>query len=253
MVATMVDRRTMIAGLLTAFPAVAFVREARAVAYPSVPLRRWIEGQRSIAADLREGRLSGREWAAEVRRLAREVDVAEVHAALKRADVGSVRHGASNDPEMRNVWFMGADGKRMRLGYATKLFEFSPTNVVTPHGHRHMASAHMVIEGSFRVRNFDRLREEPDALIIRPTRDEVIGLGAASTMSDEKDNVHWFVPRGGKPATTFDVIISGLDEDEDPYRIIAIDPVNAKPLSGGRLRAPKMGFEAASQRYTVDV
>lgn len=249
----MVDRRTMIAGLLTAFPAVAFVREARAAAFPSVPLRRWIEGQRAIADDLKSGRVNGPEWAAEVRRLASEINVAEVHAALKRAEIGPVRHGASNDPQMRNVWFRDAEGKRRRLGYATKLFEFSPTNVVTPHGHRHMASAHMVVEGSFRVRNFDRLGEEADALIVRPTRDEVIGLGAASAMCDEKDNVHWFVPRGGKSATTFDVIISGLDAGEDPYRIIAIDPLNATRLSGGRLRAPKIGFEAASRRYTVDI
>ena len=248
-----IDRRAMIAGLLTAFPAVAFVREARAVAFPTAPLRRWIEGQRAIAEDLKAGRASGLEWAAEVRRLAGEIDVAEVHAALKRAEIGPVRHGASNDPEMRNVWFKDGEGKRRRLGYATKLFEFSPTNVVTPHGHRHMASAHMVVEGNFRVRNFDWLGEEPDALIIRPTRDEIVGLGKASTMCDEKDNVHWFVPQGGKPATTFDVIVSGLDAGEDPYRIIAIDPVNATRLSGGRLRAPKMGFEEASRRYTIDV
>ena len=247
------DRRTMIAGLLTAFPAVAFVREARAVAFPSVPLKRWLDGQRAIAEDLKAGRTSGPQWAAEVRRLAREIDVGEVHAALRHAEIGPVRHGASNDPEMRNVWFKDADGRRRRLGYATKLFEFAPTQVVTPHGHRHMASAHMVVEGAFRVRNFDRLGEEPDALIVRPTRDEIVELGQASTMCDEKDNVHWFVPHGGKRATTFDVIISGLDEGKDPYRIIAIDPVNAARLSGGRLRAPKMGFEEASRRYTADV
>lgn len=248
-----IDRRAMIAGLLTALPALAFVREARAVAWPSRPLARWIDGQRAIAADLKEGRASGPQWAAEIRRLASEIDVAEVHAALKRAEIGPVYFGSSNDPQMRNVWFKDADGKRRRLGYATKLFQFSPTNVVTPHGHRHMASAHMVVEGSFRVRNFDRLDEEPDALIVRPTRDEVIGLGAASAMCDEKDNIHWFVPQGGKPATTFDVIISGLDEGEDPYRIIAIDPLRGTRLSGGRLRAPKMDFEEASRRYTSDL
>lgn len=41
-------------------------------------------------------------------------------------------------------------------------------------------------------------------MLLRPTRDEHCVVGSTITMSDERDNVHWFVAEGG-PAFTLDV------------------------------------------------
>lgn len=247
-----IDRRAMIASLLTAFPAVAMVREARAFARTGTTLKRWSELQRDLADALMKDRISGPQWAAGVRALAAEIDVAEVHRGLARAQVSKPVPNPLNDPPKRIVRFLDGQGKLRRLGYGAALFEFAPHNVITPHGHRHMASAHMIVKGKFRVRNFNRLGEDETRLLVRPSRDEVMELGSVSTMCDEEDNVHWFVPQGG-PATTFDVIISGLDEGKPPYRIIAIDPLNAQPAGKGRLFMPKIDFAEASKRYTTRV
>ena len=61
-----------------------------------------------------------------------------------------------------------------------------------------------------------------------------------------------FVPRGG-PAMTFDVIISGIDPGEADYDIEAIDPLGGTMLADGKIRAPKIAFEAASDKYTAAV
>lgn len=250
---TLFTRREHMVSLLPAFAAFALLGEARSQA----PARRsavrsWIDAQDEIARALAGGTISGRQWALEVDRLARTVDIAELMAEVGRARLTPGGAGSANDPRKRNVRFLDADGTPRRLNYGVALFDFEPHNVITPHGHRHMVSAHMVVNGAFRVRNFDRLRDEGEAMIIRPTRDYVARLGQVSTMCSERDNIHWFVPQGG-PATTFDIVISGLDAGQPDHEIRAIDPVGGERLADGSIRAPIMSFAESSRRYTTAV
>jgi hypothetical protein len=115
-----------------------------------------------------------------------------------------------------------------------------------------MVSAHMVVAGRFRVRNFDRVGEDEGVMLIRPTKDYIAEVGQVSTMASEQDNVHWFVPQGG-PATTFDIVVSGLDRGAPDHLIQAIDPLRAKPRAHGTLAAPIIDFAEASRRYTAAV
>ncbi len=236
--------------LLAAFAAVALAREARAVPVPAGPARRWIDGQQDLALALAEGRIVGRQWASEVERLGREIDVGTLMAEVRRSALAAAGRGSHNDPHKRFVRFLDAQGQARRLAYGAALFDFAPENVITPHGHRHMVSAHMVVGGRLRVRNFDRLGDRDGAMLIRPTRDYVAHLGQVSTMCAERDNVHWFVPVGGA-AMTFDIVISGLDAGAPDHVIQAIDPLNARAAAGGVLLAPIIGFEEASRRYTA--
>jgi hypothetical protein len=244
-------RRDAIAASLSAFAVATFVREARG-ATRAGRVAAWIDGQQDIAESLARGRISGLAWAQEVERLAREVDVAELMAALRSARVVPAGRGSHNDPFKRNIRFLAPDGTPRRLTYGAALFDFSPDNVITPHGHRHMVSAHLVVAGRLRVRNFDRIADEDGAMLIRPTRDYRAGVGAASTMCGERDNIHWFVPVGG-PATTFDVVVSGLDPGAPDHLIQAIDPVRAERRGDGTLRAPIIGFAEASRLYTAGI
>jgi hypothetical protein len=112
------------------------------------------------------------------------------------------------DPVRHDVIFHDEDGAFRKLAFGTALFVFDAGNVITPHAHRNMVSAHMAVEGELRVRNFDRIRDENGAAIIKPTRDAIILQGEVSTMSAARDNVHGFVPRTAR-ATTLDVIVDG--------------------------------------------
>jgi hypothetical protein len=212
----------------------------------------WLSDQDGIARALAAGEIGGGAWAAEVERLAARVDVAELMAEVSLAQVTLAGRGSHNDPVKRSVRFPDPDGTPRRLHYGAALFDFAPHNVITPHGHKHMVSAHLVVAGAFRVRNFDRLRDEGEAMVIRPTRDHVARVGQVSAMCAERDNIHWFVPQGG-PATTFDIVISGLDAGMPDHEIRAIDPVGGRRLGDGTILAPVMGFAEASRRYTADV
>jgi hypothetical protein len=238
---------------LTAFLAYAMAAEARAAApAPKSSAATWVRRQDEIARALEAGELKPHAWMDEVELLARQVDFQGLMAEVRRSQLTPAPAGATNDPAKRYVGFLDEQGRPRRLAYGTALFSFAPRNVITPHGHRHMVSAHLVAEGALRVRNFDRLRDEDGALVIRPTRDRIARLGEVSTMSSERDNIHWFVPHGG-PATTFDVIISGLDKGQPDHLIQAIDPMAARKLADGSFAAPIISFEEASRRYTADV
>lgn len=249
----LLTRREHLAALLPAFTVFALLGEARAQApQRRGAVARWIDSQDEIARALSGGTMTGRQWALEVERLGRTVDVAEVMAEVGRARVTPAPAGSTNDPRKRFVRFLDADGTPRRLNYGVALFDFDPHNVITPHGHKHMVSAHMVVAGAFRVRNFDQLRDDGEAMVIRPTRDYVARLGQVSTMCSERDNIHWFVPQGG-PATTFDVVVSGLDAGRPDHEIRAIDPLGGERLADGTIRAPIMSFADSSRRYTADV
>lgn len=243
-------RREALLTFLSSFTLVALAREARA-ATPSGEgrVRRWIDAQQDIAEGLAQGRITGRHWVLEVERLAGEIDVAELMAAVDKAQIRSAGAPFHNDPQKRFVRFVDDQGRPRRLAYGAALFDFDRHNVVTPHGHRHMVSAHLVVAGRLRVRNFDRLGDEPGAMRLRPTRDYVAGPGQVSTMCSERDNIHWFVPQGG-PARTFDVLVSGLEPGRPDHVIEAVDPVRARRAGDGTLIAPIIDFESSSRLYT---
>jgi hypothetical protein len=246
-------RRSQMTGMFAAFVTVAFAGEVSA-AKPArrMAARDWIDRQDELGRSLKSGQISPKSWMVEVERLAREIDVAELMAEVNAAKLTAAALPTTNDPRKRSVRFIDANGQPKRLAYAAALFDFSPENVITPHGHRNMVSSHLIVGGKFRIRNFDRLRDEGDAMVIRQTRDRVASVGTLSAMSSDRDNIHWFVPQGG-PARTFDVILSGLDRNQPDYDIQAVDPLGGKRLRDGSIVAPIMTFEAASAKYTASI
>lgn len=251
--ALLFSRREQLLGILPAFMLYALLGEAKASAPARTDaVRKWIDDQHEIASALSRGAIGGRQWALEVERLARRIDVEELMTHVGRSQIRPAGAPSHNDPTKRYVRFLDEAGQPRRLAYGVALFDFMPSNVITPHGHKHMVSAHLVVAGKFRVRNFDRLRDEGDAMIIRPTRDYVAAPGQISTMCSERDNIHWFVPQDG-PARTFDIVISGFDEGQPDYDIKAVDPLACRPLADGSIAAPIISFAESSRRYTASV
>lgn len=241
--------------MLPAFAIYALLGESRLLAGSPIGrrARSWIDGQQEIARSLASGAIDGLRWCMEVERLARETELGEILKLVESSSsLRAAPAGGPNDPRKRFVEFRDKRGNPRRLAFAVALFDFDPVNVVTPHAHRNMVSAHLVVRGAFRVRNFDRVADEAGHIRIRPTRDYVAGPGDVSTMCSSKDNVHWFVPQGG-PATTFDVIVSGLDPAQPDHVIEAVDPVGGRKLADGSILAPIIGFAEASRRYTASV
>ena len=155
-----------------------------------------------------------------------------------------------HDPVKRTIGFLDTAGRARKLDYGAATFTFGPESVITPHGHQHMVSAHLVIEGRVRIRTFDRLGERDGALIIRPSLNRLCQAGEGAAMSPTADNVHWFAPRSAT-ATTFDVIIDGLDPGQEDYKIQPVDPLGGEHRADGTIIAPIIGFEDSMLRYNA--
>lgn len=247
-------RRFLLSTALASFTTYALLREARAV--ESIRGKRispvtWIRRQEELAIGLREGSVSQRAWHEEVNRMATEVDISELMAEVRR---GQSRVGTPfmRDPVKRSIRFVDANGQPMALSYAVAMFSFGPQSVITPHAHRFMASAHLVVEGRVRIRTFDRIADEAEGMRIRPTADHVGSVGSMAAMTTQKDNVHWFTP-ATPTAATFDVIVDALEAGQERYLIQPVDPVAGRMDADGTLVAPLLTFEESMRRYTAEM
>jgi hypothetical protein len=248
-IAMAVSRRNLLL-TCTAFPVYALVAEL-AIAQPqlrSLSARNWLSLQTDLARGLAGRTLSELEWHRGVSELAAQVDLESLAHELRRARIKDAGEPFGHDPKKRFVTVLDDDERPVRLGYGLALFDFGPSSVITPHAHKYMASAHMVVDGRLRLRTFDRIRDEENSIVMRPTQDVLAEPGHAAAMTTSKDNVHWFAPRS-KRAMTIDVIIDGLEPGRDRYRIEPVDPLRAIQLPDGSLQAPVLSFEKSMEIY----
>jgi len=147
----------------------------------------------------------------------------------------------------------GTSAESIRLldgqAFTPKIFAMGKGRAIVPHGHRNMVSQHLVLRGEMRGRHYQRLRDEEKHLLVRPTIDRVFKTGDFSSISDQRDNVHWFVTTSER-AYTLDAIVDNLDPGR-PWRfhIDFVDPDRAIAAGDGALRLPRLELDECLQRY----
>ncbi|HEY8505638.1 MAG TPA: hypothetical protein VIL46_13720, partial [Gemmataceae bacterium] len=140
------------------------------------------------------------------------------------------------------------EGLPAQVGFGKQIFGVKQGRSIVPHGHRNMCTGFIVLRGKFRGRHYDRLEEEKDHYLIRPTIDREFGPGELSTISDHKDNVHWF--KGlSNTGYIFNVHVIGYDPAiKEPSGRLYLDPQGEK-VAGGLIRAAKMTSRECHQKY----
>jgi hypothetical protein len=117
---------------------------------------------------------------------------------------------------------------------------------IIPHGHSNMASAHLILNGEMHLRHYEKIQQEEQNLIIKPSIDRIAKVGDSSSISDEKDNVHWFIANT-ETAFTFDVIM--LDLNDRSYDIHNLDIYESEDLKNGTLKVPILDVQTALKKY----
>jgi hypothetical protein len=133
--------------------------------------------------------------------------------------------------------------------FTPKIFAMGKGRAIIPHGHVNMVSQHLVLQGEMRGRHYQRVADEPAHLVVRPTIDRVFRSGDFSSISDERDNLHWFVTTSER-AYTLDAIVDNLDRSKPfRFRIDFVDPENGLPDAGGSIRMPRLELDECLRRY----
>lgn len=225
--------------LNTLFTADAFADDMKLVA------TKWLTELNTMSQDLRVDKLAAVAWQKQVETLFAKVDLPEM---LKFIDLEKltrdVKPPKSGEMSLRAT-LPKVEGLPTDLVFGHQVFALGQGRSVVPHGHDNMATAFLILQGEFHGRHFDRLEDDAEHMIIKPTLDDTFGPGGCSTVSDFKDNVHWFKSNSER-SFIFNIHVISLNAG--PTGRVYVDPQGEK-LSGGRIKARKIDHTEANKLY----
>lgn len=209
---------------------------------------RWLADVNQLGADLKGQKLEQLAWQKKVEELLPQVDM---RALLELIDferlTSKVRFAERGERSLR-LTFPKVEGVPSELSFGKQIFALKKDRSVVPHGHNNMATAFLILKGDLRGRHYDRVEDEPGYMIIKPTIDRKFTPGECSTVSDYKDNVHWFQALT-EQAFIFNLHVMDVKPGTTlPTGRVYVDP-NGESIDGGMTRARRIGFKEANQLY----
>jgi hypothetical protein len=209
----------------------------------------WVRDLDTMSRDLRSARIAPALWQAKAKELYDRIEPVELLAAIDFDKLTAGFDYPDLGVNTRPVQFPRLDGIPEDLAFYSKVFGMRRDRAIIPHGHKNMVSCHYVLKGEFLLKQYDKVDETDSHMIIAPTIDEVARAGSHSSISDEKNNVHW-LRATTETAFTFDVLV--LDLEGESADIKNIDPYDAEKISGNLLRVKKLKVDEALRKYGHD-
>ena len=164
----------------TLFSGDAFADEIKPIA------SQWLAKLNAMSLDLKGRKLEPLEWQKQVESLFSMVDLPEL---LRFIDFEKL--ALQMKPKERGELSLQAklpevDGLPTKLIFGHQVFALNKDRSVVPHGHDNMATAFLILQGDFHGRHYDRLEDEKEHMIVKPTIDHDFGPGSYSTVTDLK-------------------------------------------------------------------
>lgn len=204
----------------------------------------WIKDLDQLGRDLKGKKLEQVEWQKQIEKLMAKVNLPDL---LKFIDFEKRQQVPFREKGERSIRFRfpEVEGLPTNLVFGHQIFKLKKGQSVVPHGHNNMATAFLILDGKFHGRLYDRLEDADDHMIIRPTIDQSFSVGDCSTISDKKDNVHWFEATS-EQGYIFNIHVLNLNPGLSGR--VYVDPRGEK-LSGGRVKARRIGAAEATKLY----
>ncbi len=208
----------------------------------------WLKDLVAMTKDLRGRKLTDLEFQAKMEELYRRVDLPALCTLVKLDAVErAVKYPAKGAANL-GIDLAKVDGLPAGLGFGKQIFACKKGRSIVPHGHSNMCTGFIVLKGKWHGRHYDKVETHPDHYVIRPTIDRSFGPGELSTVSDHKDNVHWF-EAATDGAFIFNVHVVGYDPQiKDSSGRQYLDP-NGEKLSGGLVKAKKLTSRECHEMY----
>lgn len=229
--------QSLLGGIAT-FSLAESLLKADAVAAPvKRVVSRWVVELEAISKGLKEGKVKQTEWQQKAEELFHRVELRDLMRAI---DFDRIAKKIKFLEQREAIWdITRIDGSKVSLSCLTMFEALKKGRSIVPHGHRNMASFHMVLSGQLHTRCFDRVESDDATITIKPTIDEVFGPGKLATMSDERDNVHWF-KAVSDTVFAFNVGVYSINPNLDLIGREYIDPDRGEKLAGGLIRAGRI-------------
>jgi hypothetical protein len=206
----------------------------------------WMASLNQLGQDVKGEKLTQVQWQAKVEELFKEVNLPDL---LKFIDfeklTANLKFRERGELSLRPK-FPEVEGLPTDLVFGHQTFALKKDRSVVPHGHNNMATAFLVLQGEFEGRHYDRLEDEDKHFIIKPTIDSSFTAGDYSTVSDHKDNIHWFKATS-ETGYIFNIHVLNVVAGKGSGRVY-LDP-QGELISGGRIRARKLRAAEAYKLY----
>ncbi len=223
----------------TLFARDAFGDEVRVIA------SKWLADLNAMSLDLKGKKLDPVQWQKQVEQLLARVDLADMLKFINFEKLTSgVKMQERGELSLRAT-LPKVEGLPTSLVFGHQVFALNKDRSVVPHGHDNMATAFLILKGGFHGRHYDRLEDDKTHMIVTPTIDGTFGPGSYSTVSDVKDNVHWFRAIEDR-SFIFNIHVMSVKPGRTGR--VYIDPDGEK-LSGGRIKARKINHEESNRLY----
>ena len=219
-------------------------------------LDRWARNLVDLNDGLARKAIGVTEWQDQVATLNRSVPVEEI---VRYLDIDRITRAFRYPTLLAEfadpVLPLGVLPTGRRRQWFVRVFGMRRGGAIIPHVHNNMVSAHLVVSGAFHARTHDRVKDQADAVLLRPSLDLVIGAGDVITMSDQRDNQHWLVAQADR-SMTFDVGVVDLPASwsyghkANANHMVFVD-ADRTPERDGLVVAPVMTFQACAARYAA--
>jgi hypothetical protein len=206
---------------------------------------RWLAEIDEWSRDLKGKKLEQLAWQKKVEELYAKADLPELLKFIDFQKLKTQVKPKEKGEQALHAMLPKVEGLPTQLVFGHQVFALSKGRSVPPHGHTNMATAFLILQGEFHGRHYDRLEDAADHMIITPTIDRTFGPGEYSTISDFKDNVHWFKAATDE-AFIFNIHVMGLNPGRSMR--VYIDP-NGEELPGNRIKARKIDHSQANRLY----
>ena len=171
--------------------------------------KKWLRDANDLSRSVKSGKLRQVEWQMKVEELFAKVPMQDF---LKLIDFEAFKKRArfaTKGERGNSLRFPKVEGMPDRYAFGRQIFALKKGQSIIPHGHNNMTTAFLILQGDFRGRHWQRLEDGEKDIIIRPTLDEKFGVGGCSTISDFRDNIHWFEALSG-PGFVFNIHVPNI-------------------------------------------
>lgn len=209
---------------------------------------KWLADVNRLGQQLKDQKFSQTDWQKKVEELFAEVELADLLRLVDFERLTKNLKFSERGARSLQFKFREIDGVPTKLVFGKQIFALKKGQSVVPHGHNNMATAFLILKGDLQGRHYDRLEDHEEHFIIKPSIDRRFTVGECSTISDFKDNIHWFQAIT-EPAYILNIHVMNVNPDnKEPTGRLYLDPQGEK-LAGGLIKAPRIEYEESIKRF----
>ena len=211
-------------------------------------VQKWLVELHDLSRDVKEQKIKDIDFQTKLEDLFKRVDLPELIQFINLDKVSNDTKYPEVGAASLAIDLSKVEGLPVRLVFGKQIFACQKGRSIVPHGHDNMCTGFVVLRGEFDGKHYDRLEDHKDHYLIKPTIDRIFKAGECSTVSDHKDNIHWFKARS-ETAFVFNIHVMGYNpENKKNSNRVYLDPEGEK-AEGGLIVAKKMSSTECHKKF----